>query len=288
MAADEGRPGTPAASAPCPDALAELDAIVARLRTGRPAIFLDYDGTLTPIVDRPEDARLDPAMREAVRVLARRHPLAVVSGRDLGDVRARVDVDEAFYAGSHGFDIAGPGGSRHRHPEALARAGALDAAESTLAGQLHGVPGARVERKAFSLAVHYRQVAPADLPRVESVVEAVRAAQPGLRVQAGKKVFDFQPDVPWHKGRAVQWLMQAVGDGALVPLYVGDDVTDEDAFRTLSGTGVTVAVLDEPRSTAAGFHLRSTADVLTLLHALADRLSADPGAQGPAASAPAL
>lgn len=280
MAADADAPVDPPAQAPCPDALAHLDAIAARLRAGRPAIFLDYDGTLTPIVDRPEDARLDPAMREAVLALARRHPLAVVSGRDLDDVRARVGVAEAFYAGSHGFDIAGPAGARHRHPQALARAGALDAAESALGERLRDVPGARVERKAFSLAVHYRLVAPDDLPRVESAVAAVRAAEPGLRVQAGKKVFDFQPDVPWHKGRAVQWLMQAVGDGALVPLYVGDDVTDEDAFRTLAGTGVTVAVLDEPRPTAAAYQLRSTADVLALLRALAGRLPAEPAGAG--------
>lgn len=255
-----------------PSALDQVDAIVARLGRGRAAIFLDYDGTLTPIVDRPEDARLDAGVRETVAALARRHPLAVVSGRDLDDVRARVGVDEAFYAGSHGFDIAGPGGSRHRHPEALLRVGALDAAEAELAARLRGLPGARLERKAFSLALHHRLVADELLPRLRAAVDAVRAAQPGLRVQAGKKVFDFQPDVAWHKGRAVQWLMAALGDDGLVPLYVGDDVTDEDAFVTLADAGVTVAVLEGPRPTAAQYRLPDPAGVHELLRALRRRL----------------
>jgi trehalose 6-phosphate phosphatase len=268
------RPAPATVSGDRPWALDHVDAIVERLCRGRTAIFLDYDGTLTPIVDRPEDARLGGAMREVVGALARRHPLAVVSGRDLDDVRARVGVEEAFYAGSHGFDIVGPGASRHRHPDALAHVATLDQAEAELATRLRDLPGSRVERKAFSLAVHYRLVAAVDLPRLQAAVEAVRATHPALRVQAGKKVFDFQPDVPWHKGRAVMWLMEAVGDEALVPLYVGDDVTDEDAFRTLAERGVTVAVLDAPRPTAAQYRLRDTQGVHELLRALLRRLPA--------------
>ena len=266
---------------PCPPALAHLDEIAARLRQGRPTVFLDYDGTLSPIVDRPQDARLAAPMREVVATLAARHPLAVVSGRDLADVRALVDVPAAFYAGSHGFEIAAAGGAQHRHPEALARAGALDAAQAQLGARLRDVHGALVERKTFSLAVHYRLVADADLPRVQAAVDAARAAQPGLRVQAGKKVFDFQPDVDWHKGRAVQWLMEAIGGAGLVPLYVGDDVTDEDAFEALAGHGVTVVVLDAPRPTHAQYHLRSTDEVQRFLAEIAARLDSPvPGVPG--------
>lgn len=284
---------------PCPPALEHLDEIAARLARGRPAIFLDYDGTLTPIVDRPQDAVLDPPMREVLRVLAARVPLAVVSGRDLGDVRDRVGVASAYYAGSHGFDIAGPNGERHQHPQAQARTAALDAAQAMLQARLFKLPGVLVERKTFSLAVHDRLVADAELPRVREAVAAAQVANKGLRVQEGKRVHDFQPDLPWHKGHAVRWLMQAIDgraaqpDGGqtgsagaaagsaapadrLVPLYIGDDVTDEDAFETLAPDGVTVAVLDAPRPTAAQYRLGSTDEVRQLLDALAGRLA--PGA----------
>ena len=284
---------------PCPPALEHLDEIAARLGRGRPAIFLDYDGTLTPIVDRPQDALLDPPMREVLGALAARVPLAVVSGRDLGDVRDRVGVASAYYAGSHGFDIAGPNGERHQHPQAQARTAALDAAQAMLQARLFKVQGALVERKTFSLAVHDRLVADADLPRVREAVAAAQVANKGLRVQVGKRVHDFQPDLPWHKGHAVRWLMQAIDGRAaqpgggqtgsagaaaggaarterLVPLYIGDDVTDEDAFETLAADGVTVAVLDAPRPTAAQYRLGSADEVRQLLNALARRLA--PGA----------
>ena len=284
---------------PCPPALEHLDEIAARLGRGRPAIFLDYDGTLTPIVDRPQDALLDPPMREVLGALAARVPLAVVSGRDLGDVRDRVGVASAYYAGSHGFDIAGPNGERHQHPQAQARTAALDAAQAMLQARLFKVQGALVERKTFSLAVHDRLVADADLPRVREAVAAAQVANKGLRVQEGKRVHDFQPDLPWHKGHAVRWLMEAIGGRAaqsgggqtgsagaaaggaapadrLVPLYIGDDVTDEDAFETLAADGVTVAVLDAPRPTAAQYRLGSADEVRQLLNALAGRLA--PGA----------
>src|SRR5262245_65261350 len=118
-------------------------------RDDRLAVFLDYDGTLTPIVSRPEDAWLPDAMRQTLRSLAARLPVAILSGRDLDDVRGRVHVDGIVYAGSHGFDIAGAGGLRRELGPAYLPV--LDAAETDLRGMLDEIPGAQVERTHLSV-----------------------------------------------------------------------------------------------------------------------------------------
>jgi alpha,alpha-trehalase len=256
-------------------ALANLDAIRARLR-GRPiAVFLDFDGTLAPIVERPELAAMAAPMRAAVRRLARRCPVAVVSGRDLADVRARVGLRGLNYAGSHGFDIAGPRGLRHAHPMGVQALPRLDAAERELRQALAAIDGAIVERKRFSIAVHFRLVPGADdVAAVERAVDAALQREPGLRRRGGKKVFELLPDIDWDKGAAVRWLLAALGLARpeVLPIYVGDDLTDEDAFRAIAGRGLGIAVLDSPRPTTATYRVDDPAQVCTLLGAIAAAL----------------
>jgi trehalose-phosphatase len=256
-----------------PSALDRAAEIAALLRRRQPVVFLDYDGTLAPIASRPEAAAMDPATRAAVARLARRCPVAVVSGRDAPDVRNRVGLEALWYAGSHGFELVGPDGARHSHARAIAALPALDAAEVALRAALQGVEGALVERKRFSLAAHFRLAAPGDVPRVEQAVEAARA--PGLRTRRGKMVVELQPDADWDKGQAVLWLLGALGmdHPAALPIYVGDDLTDEDAFRAVAGRGLGVAVLDEPRPTAAAYGLRNPDEVRRFLVELEGCLS---------------
>jgi len=253
-----------------PFALTHFEEIEAALATKQPAVFLDYDGTLTPIVEHPADAVLSDAMRTVVRELAKRCAVAIVSGRDLEDVRAMVGIDGIWFAGSHGFDIAGPTGERHdRGNEFLP---ALDDAERSLAEPIAAVPGARVERKRFAIAVHFRQTEPALLPAVEAAVDAVVAAHPQLRKTGGKMIFELRPAIPWDKGRALLWLLDVLGpDGPdALPMYIGDDETDEDAFRVLAerGIGVLVRGEDDDRLTTARFALRDADDVRALLERL--------------------
>jgi trehalose-phosphatase len=232
------------------------------------ALFLDYDGTLTPIVERPEDAVLDPKSREVLQRLARRQPVAIVSGRDLEDVRRRVGLPEVHYAGCHGFEIAGPRGNRV-HGAAAAAAPQLAAAADQVARDTHDLPGVQLERKRFTLAVHYRRARDADVPAVRDAVARAQARHPALRVTSGKKVFELQPDVDWDKGRAVLWLIEALGLQDALAVYIGDDVTDEDAFRALAHRGVGIAVQEAPQPTAAQYTLRDPDEVRALLAGLA-------------------
>src|SRR5437764_4544111 len=176
-----------------PSALDRLDQIIAPARGKRFAVFLDYDGTLTPIVAHPQDAWLSDSMRQVLRKLAARVPVAILSGRDLDDVRRRVDLDGIVYSGSHGFDIAGPGGlCRQLGAEYLS---ILDTSEKELRQALDEIPGAQLERKRFSVAAHYRNVNENDVLMLARAVEAVAARHPELRRINGKRVYELLPDI---------------------------------------------------------------------------------------------
>ncbi len=256
-----------------PSALSHLP--VHSLQEKRPVVFLDYDGTLTPIVSRPELATLAPDMRHTLAVLAERCPVAVVSGRDRADIQTLVQLDSVYYAGSHGFDIAGPHQVRMQHAEGLEFLPLLDEVETQLQHQLGTIQGALVERKKFTIAVHFRNVASEQVGYIESLVDAELKKHPQLRKGLGKKVFELQPRLDWHKGKAVLWLLDtlALHTPDVVLIYIGDDITDEDAFHTLAGYGLTIVVADTPRRTAARYALQNPAQVQTLLQRLAASLS---------------
>jgi alpha,alpha-trehalase len=241
-------------------------------RGDRVAVFLDYDGTLTPIVSQPEDAWLSASMRQMLRELAARVPVAILSGRDLDDVRRRVDLDGIVYAGSHGFDIAGPGFRREFGAEYLAD---LDTAERELHEPLDEISGAQLERKRFSIAAHYRNVNENDVPTLTQAVEAVAARHRELRRIDGKKVYELLPDIEWDKGKAVMWLLEALAleRENIRPIYIGDDSTDENAFRAIDQRGVGVLVSDQSQPTAAIYSLKDPTEVERFLRALTAALT---------------
>ena len=250
-----------------PSALASWDDIVQRLHGDAPALFLDYDGTLTPIVEHPEDAVLTAAIREAVRAVAAVCPVSIVSGRDRTVVEALVGLSGLGYIGSHGFDICGPPESPLRHEVGVEYLDALNAAESTLHERLARIAGVTVERKRFGIAAHYRQ-ALSRRAEVETVVRAVHAMHPALHVALGKAVFELRPAIDWDKGRAIRWLLDRWSVAPRLPLYIGDDLTDETAFEALSADGIGIVVADDNRSTAAQFTLRDPRDVQAFLDRL--------------------
>lgn len=255
-----------------PSALDPQQGVLPRLRGQQLAVFLDYDGTLTPIVARPELAVMSEAMREVIRHLAARWPVAIVSGRDRIDVQRLVDLETLYYAGSHGFDIVGPQGVPIQHRVGESFTPILDQTEVDLHHHLDHIEGVLIERKAFSIAVHVRHVLPHRESEVESQIDTLLSRQPKLRKGRGKKVFELQPAINWDKGRAVLWLLHSLGleDPAVTSLYIGDDVTDEDAFQALvdAERGFGILVAESPRPTAAQFMLHHPDEVQAFLQQL--------------------
>ena len=249
------------------------------------AVFLDYDGTLTPIVDDPDDALLDEATRETIERLAAATLVAIVSGRDLDDVRGKVAIDGIAYAGSHGFDILHPDGTRRQL--ATAHVEVLDRAEQELHRDLAEIPGVRIERKGFAIAVHDRQVDDPELrARIEEVVTGLGERYDELRATGGKRIHELRPDIDWDKGRAIETLLTELHAHDHLPVYLGDDLTDEDGFRTVrarGGIAVVVRGEDDERDSLAQAALETTDDArrfLDELHGLVAGRTQDHGGPG--------
>lgn len=237
------------------------------------AVLLDYDGTLTPIVKRPDLAVLSRKARLALEQAARNPYLdvTIVTGRGLDDIRERVGMPGFTFVANHGFDIEGPGVELH-HADAEANAEAVTAAVDDL--ERLDVPGALVEAKGATVSFHFRGVAPGEQRSARQRAErAIRRRK--LRVTRGKMVVEGRPPVDWDKGTATIWVLTnrhgADWPSRVRALYIGDDATDEDAFRSLRGLGRSIRVVGggEPVSTVADERLPDPDAVLDLLRWLA-------------------
>jgi trehalose 6-phosphate phosphatase len=259
-----------------PSALDQFDVLANKIGTNRVAVFLDYDGTLTPIVARPELALLDEGMRSTIRRLSELCPVVVISGRALADVEERVGIDNIVYAGSHGFDIAAPGERQIQHQAGSDYVPLVHAAARALKDRIGDIRGVIIEDKTYTVAIHYRLTHPARVPDVERAVDDVLSACPGLTKIGGKKVFELRPDIPWDKGRALLWLLEKLNLDApdVTPIYIGDDVTDKDAFRVLAKHGISVLVA-APEQTSAHYRLADPDEVREFLCRLIDLLAGD-------------
>ncbi|MBI2903222.1 MAG: trehalose-phosphatase [Candidatus Methylomirabilis oxyfera] len=245
------------------------------LKSGHTVLLLDYDGTLAPIAPSPEQSALPSSTRSVLQRLSRnpRVTVALISGRPLADLRQLVGVRNLTYVGNHGLEtwhrgrrtsVAVPGRSR----EALSRL------RPTLAGLVKDVPGARLEDKGLSLALHYRLAPTSQVARLKAGIR--RAARPFVRSRAlsllnGRKIIEVRPGLNWTKGDAALRLVKRMRGRRLLPICIGDDRTDEDAFGALID-GITIRV-GAHRGSKARYYVRNVREVAALLEWIATQLA---------------
>ncbi|GAB3017337.1 trehalose-phosphatase [Mycobacterium bourgelatii] len=251
-----------------PHAVQSYGQIVGVLGAREAILFLDYDGTLSNIVPDPGAATLVEGAVEALKSAAAQGPVAILSGRDLADIRSRVPVDNIWFAGSHGFELTGPDGTYHQNEAAAAAVDVLKRAAAELAESLAAIPGLRVEHKRFAVALHYREVPPEYVSEIISAT--IRFGQEnGLRVTNGRKVIELRPDIDWDKGATLAWIRARIDPNhSMLPVYIGDDLTDEDAFDAVRFDGIGIVVRhseDGDRPSAAQFYLESPEAVVDFI-----------------------
>nr|XP_043639996.1 probable trehalose-phosphate phosphatase D [Erigeron canadensis] len=263
-----------------PSALGEFEKIMCAAKMKQVVIFLDYDGTLSPIVENPDQAYMAPEMREAVKNVAKYFPTAIVSGRCRAKVYNFVRLSELYYAGSHGMDIKGPSSRKHQkgNQNVLCQPAKeflpmMAEVYGILMKKTKDIPGANVENNKFCLSVHYRCVEEQSWSDLADRVKSVLKDYPKLRLTQGRKVLEIRPTIKWDKGKAIEFLMESLGyanSKDVLPIYIGDDRTDEDAFKVLrkQGQGFGILVSKTPKETQATYSLQEPFEVMHLLQRL--------------------
>lgn len=231
-------------------------------------IFLDYDGTLTPIVKKPEDAVIGVETARLIEGLKKKYKgrLAIISGRQLKHIKKLVGVNGVIYAGNHGLEID-DGKRKFKAGIAVDYKTALEEIKKDLTKELNCFKGAFVEDKGLTVSVHYRLVKKG-LPSFKKIID--RILKPyitvkNIKVNHGKKVVEIKPPVNWDKGRAVLWILKGKSAKNIMPIYMGDDATDEDAFMALKGRGLTARV-GKLKKSEAEYYLKNTGEVIDFLN----------------------
>jgi trehalose-phosphatase len=238
-----------------------------RLRAAKAvALFLDFDGTLVRLEERPTDVRLAAATRRALARLARvpRLGVFVISGRRRRDLRERIGVSGLDYLGLHGWENGqNPGlGAQTRS--------LIGDAMKELAGRLNGTPGLWIEDKGSAFALHYRGAADDAIHRGRvSLIRTLEPLSGRLRMLEGDHIWEVLPGEIPGKGAAARRVWRMIRPAAL-PIYVGNDSTDEPAYRALAG-GITVQV-GHPRPSHAHFRLRHPGEVRRFLEKIEEEL----------------
>ena len=238
-------------------------------------LLLDYDGTLTPIVKIPSKAIIHKDTKGLLQKLSRSPSckIGIISGRKLEDIKNIVGIDGIIYAGNHGLEIKGPKIKFESQVSPRLKSIIRDIAMD-MQKRLSGIKGAMIEDKGLTLSIHYRLVGKKDMPAFEKIIFEVTnpyLISDKIKVNSGKKVYEIKPPIKWDKGKIVLWLLAREqfisGVKDVLPIYIGDDTTDEDAFKALKRKGLTVFV-GKPGNSKANYYLKNTGEVVKFLRSI--------------------
>ncbi|MFA5156701.1 MAG: trehalose-phosphatase [Candidatus Omnitrophota bacterium] len=235
-------------------------------------VFLDFDGTLAPIAQTPSEAAIPEQAKQVIKELSElaHCKVAVISGRALEDIKSKVGLNNIIYAGNHGLELEGPK-IKFKSPVTSRYKDMLGKIKDELQEKLSGIKGVFFEDKRVSFALHYRLAEPKDVLRIKSAFHEtviVYLAGNKITIKEGKMVFEVRPPVEWDKGKIIMWLLARQRFGwkreEIFPIYIGDDLTDEDAFKAIGRKGLTIFVGTAGRS-CAQYYLRDVGEVSDFL-----------------------
>ncbi|MDD5005391.1 MAG: trehalose-phosphatase [Candidatus Omnitrophica bacterium] len=240
-------------------------------------LFLDYDGTLTPIVSTPEKAFISREVKELLIGLSKspKCKLAIISGRALKDIKNIIGLKNIIYSGNHGLEIEGPKIKFEPLVSPKYRM-ILRHIKNNLQQKISYIRGAFVEDKGFSLSLHYRLVDKKQIPQIKTIFHETVISYlvcNKIKIKPGKMVLEIRPPIKWDKGRVVLWLLTrqifAAQKGMVFPIYIGDDATDEDAFKALKNKGLTIFV-GKPKESYAQYYLKNPKEVVGFLRRISE------------------
>jgi trehalose 6-phosphate phosphatase len=230
-------------------------------------LMCDFDGTLAPIQGDPGKCILLPDIRNQLEIIAHtgNSHVAILSGRALSDIQKRVPIKGIYHAGSHGLEISGPN-IKYVHPKALVAKTIINKVRGNVEKEIANIEGILIEKKKFSFTLHYRLTNKADGAFVRKTFYKIiseNTKKQSMAILKGKKVLELAPNVSWDKGKAALLIIKRLKEGCL-PIYIGDDVTDETAFKVLSENGITIRV-GFSKKTAAQYYIRDQQEILRIL-----------------------
>lgn len=223
-------------------------------------ILSDYDGTLTPIVGSPEKAILNNKTRNLLKKLKsdKKFLLGIISGRKISDVKKHVNIRNIYYAGNHGFEIEGPN-FKFTFPVGRKIKNNLKKVFLKLRRRLNKINGVLCENKGFTVTVHYRLAKAKDYLNIKKIIHELAkplVTKKIIKLSSGKKVIELKPTINWHKGKAIKFIIDRISNKInVLPLiiYLGDDKTDEDAFKAIQKKGIAVLIGKKKQSKAKYF-----------------------------------
>jgi len=229
-------------------------------------LFIDYDGTIVPIQPRPELAKLQSETVDLIQSILRKPNffVCIVTGRSIENIRNLVKIDDVSFIGNHGFEIWRKG-KHWIHPAANKNRLPLTRVARELKKVTEHIDGIAIENKVFTVSIHFRNVARRYEAQIKrAITQVVGLNDTMFTITAGKRVYEIRPDIGWDKGKGVmRWLHISRLQKPLV-IYIGDDRTDEDAFRAIRDEGITISV-GYRRKSLAQYYLRNDRGVLVFL-----------------------